>query len=122
MLTALILIAIFGGGSAEVFSRSDFRTVQAAIEEPERAEAAAQAMGRINDHLETLLDQRAKYFEQLGEIDARIESPEDEYESVLDRLWLARQEAQASYTGDVFILRDNMTRDEWKTAFGNADH
>ncbi len=121
MLTALILMAMFGGGSAEVFSRSDFRTVESAIDEPERAEAATQAMERINDHLEALLDERAQYFEQLSEIDARLESPEDEYDSVLQRLWLARRDAQASYTGEIFILRDNMTRDEWETAFGNAD-
>jgi hypothetical protein len=120
MLTALILMAIFGGGSAEVFSRSDFRTVESAIVKPERAEAATQAMERINDNLETLLDERAQYFEQLSGIDARVESPQDEYDRLLDQLWLARQEAQASYIGEVFILRDNMTRDEWETAFGNA--
>ena len=122
MLTALILIAIFGGGSAEVFSRSDFRTVESAIQDSQRAEAATQAMERINDRLETLMDERAQYFEQLSEIDARVESPGDDYETVLDRLWLARQEAQASYVGEVFILRDNMTRDEWETVFGKADN
>ena len=121
MLTTLILMAIFGGGSAEVFSRSDFRTVESAIEEPRRAEAATQAMERINDQLETLLDGREQYFEQLKNIDASIESPKDEYDSVLDRLWLGRQEAQVSYIAEVFVLRDNMTRDEWETAFGNAD-
>ena len=51
MLTALILMAMFGGGSAEVFSRSDFRTVESAIDEPERAEAATQAMERIKEVL-----------------------------------------------------------------------
>ncbi len=122
MITALILIAIFGGGSAEVFSRSDFRAVESAIEEPQRTEAATQTMERINDRLESLLDERAQYFEQLSDIDARVESPGDEYETVLDRLWLARQEAQASYVGEVFILRDNMTRDEWETVFGKADN
>ena len=121
MITALIFMAIFGGGSAEVFSRSEFRTVESTIEEPRRAEAATQAMERINDQLETLLDERAQYFEQLSNIDAKIESPEDEYDSILDRLWLARQEAQVSYVREVFILRDNMMRDEWETAFGNAD-
>ena len=121
MLTTLILMAIFGGGSAEVFSRSDFRTVESAIEEPRRAEAATQAMERINDQLETLLDGREQYFEQLKNIDASIESPKDEYDSVLDRLWLGRQEAQVSYIAEIFVLRDNMTRDEWETAFGNAD-
>jgi len=120
MLTALILMVIFGGGSAEVFSRSDFRTVESAIVEPERVEAATQAMERINDNLETLLDERAQIFEQLSGVDARIESPQDEYDRLLDQLWLARQEAQASYIGEGFILRDNMTRDEWETAFGNA--
>jgi hypothetical protein len=121
MLTTLILMAIFGGGSAEVFSSSDFRTVESAIEEPRRAEAATQAMERINDQLETLLGARAQYFEQLKNIDARTESPKDEYDSVLDRLWLGRQEAQVSYIAEIFVLRDNMTRDEWETAFGNAD-
>lgn len=122
MLTALILIAIFGGGSAEVFSRSDFRTVESAIEEPERADAATRAMERINDRLEALLDDRERYFEQLSEIDARVDSSEDEYNRVLDQLWTARREAFASYAGEIFVLRDNMTRDEWATAFGKADN
>ena len=121
MLTALILMSIFGGGSAEVFTRSDFRTVESAIEEPERAAAATQAMERINDQLQTLMDSRAQYFEQLSDIDASVESPKDEYSKVLDRLWRTRQEAQASYVGEVFILRDNMTADEWETVFGKAD-
>ena len=122
MITALILMAIFGGGSAEVFSRSDFRAVESAIEESQRAAAATQGMERINDRLETLLDERVQFFEQLNDIDARVESPGDDYETVLDRLWLARQEAQASYVGEVFILRDNMTRDEWETVFGKAEN
>jgi len=115
-------MTIFGGGSAEVFSTSDFSTVESAIEEPQRAEAATQAMERINDQLEKLLDERAQYFEQLSDIDARVGSPEAEYDKVLGRLWRAREEAQASYVGEVFILRDNMTRDEWETVFGNANN
>jgi len=122
MLTVLILMTIFGGGSAEVFSTSDFRTVESAVEEPQRAEAATQAMERINDQLEKLLDERAQYFEQLSDIDARVGSPEAEYDKVLGRLWRAREEAQASYVGEIFVLRDNMTRDEWETVFGNANN
>lgn len=121
MLTILILMAIFGGGSAEAFSRADFRTVESAIADPQRAEAATKAMERINDSLDALMNDRARYFEQLREIDARIESPVDEYHRVLDKLWLARQSAQASYVEEVFVLRDNMMRDEWETAFINAD-
>jgi len=114
-------MALFGGGSAEIFSRSDFRMVESVIEEPQRAEAATQAMERINEHLETLMDQRARHFEQLSEIDASVDSPQDEYDSVLDQLWLARQNAEASYVGEVFVLRSNMTRDEWETAFSKGD-
>jgi hypothetical protein len=122
MLTALILMAIFGGGSAEVFSRSDFRTVESAIEEPERADAATQAMERINDRFEALLYERDRYFQQLRDINASVESTEDEYNRVLDQLWIARREALASYTEEIFVLRDNMTGDEWETAFGKTDN
>ena len=122
MITALIFMAIFGGGSAEVFSRSDFRTVESAIEEPERVAAATESMERINDRLETMMEKRDRYLQQLRDIDVRVESPEDEYERVLDQLWTVRREALASYTDEVFVLRDNMTRDEWETAFGKADN
>ena len=122
MLTVLILMAIFGGGSAEVFSRSDLRTVESAIEESERADAATQAMERINDRLEALLDERDQYFQQLRDINARVESTKDEYNRVLDQLWIARREAFASYTEEIFVLRDNMTGDEWETAFGKTDN
>ena len=121
MITALVLMHLFGGGSVEFFSRSDFRTVGRTIEEPARAEAATQAMERINERLASLMQQRKEFFERLEEINIKVDAPEDAYDRVLDELWQGRSEARQKYVEEVFIMRENMTRDEWDTAFGNTE-
>ncbi len=121
MITALIIMHFFGGGTLEVFSSSDFRTIGRTIEDPSRAEAATRAMERINENLTSVVQQREKYFGQLVEINANVDAPEDAYEKVLDELWQARAEARQKYIEQVFIMRENMTRHEWKVAFGNAE-
>ena len=120
MITALILMHLFGGGALEVFSRSDFRTVKQTIEEPARAEQAARGVESMNARLESLVQQRDAFFDQLVEINKGVDAPEDAYDDVLDDLWQARIEVHAKYIEEVFILRDNITRDEWATAFGDG--
>ena len=118
MLTILLLTMLFGGGSAEVFVRSDFRMVARAIDVPERAEAASQSMQRINENLDTLLQIRAESFEQLSELEENVTAPSAEYDRIFDRLWEARRKAHRSYIDEVFILRESMTREEWNATFG----
>jgi hypothetical protein len=120
MLTILLLTMLFGGGSAEVFARSDFRMVARAIEVPERAEAASQSMQRINENLDALLQIRAESFQQLSELEESVTAPAAEYERVFHHLWEARREAHRSYIDEVFILRESMTREEWNVAFGKT--
>ncbi len=123
MITALVLMNLFGGGvgSIEIFSRSDFRTVGRSIEEPARAEAATQAMERVNEVVASLLKQRDQSFRLLSEINTKVDSPDDAYDKVFDELWQARREARSRFVEEVFIMRKNMTRDEWDTAFGNSE-
>jgi len=123
MITALILMHLFGGGggSIEIFSRSDFRTIGRSIEEPARAEAATQAMERVNEVVASLLKQRDQSFRLLSEINTKVDSPDDAYDKVIDELWQARREARSRFVEEVFIMRKNMTRDEWDTAFGNSE-
>ena len=119
MLTIIILTMLFGGGSVEIFSRADFRTLENIIEEPERVEVARQSMERVNARLEALEEQRATYFETLTEINARIDAPADEYDAVIEHLWDARRDALDIYVDEVFVLRETMTRDEWNAAFSD---
>jgi hypothetical protein len=109
---------LFGGGSAEVFTRSDFRMVQRAIDVPERAEAASESMQRMNENLDTLLQFRTESFEQLSELDDSVTAPAAEYERIFDGLWEARRNAQSNYIEEVFVLRESMTREEWDATFG----
>ena len=118
MLTILLFTMLFGGDSAEVFTRSDFRMVARAIDVPERAEAASQSMQRINENLDSLLQIRAESFEQLSELEESVTAPATEYDRIFDRLWEARGKAHRSYIGQVFILRESMTREEWDATFG----
>ena len=121
MITALIIWHLFGGGSLELFSSSDFRTIGRTVEDPSRAAVATRAMERINENLASVFEQRKLSFEQLAEINTDVDAPEDAYERVLDELWLARAEARQKYVQDIFIMRRNMTRHEWDVAFGNAE-
>ena len=121
MITALIIMHFFGGGNLEIFSSSDFRTVRRTIEEPQRVEVVTQTMERMNEHLESLAQRRQQVFEQLADINTKIDSPEDAYDKVLDELWQARREMHPKYVEDVFILRENITRDEWQAAFGGSE-
>lgn len=118
MLTILLLTMLFGGGSAELFARSDFRMVQRAIDVPERAEAASESMQRLNENLDTLLQFRTDSFDQLSELDDSVTAPAAEYERIFDRLWEARRNAQSIYIEEVFVLRETMTREEWNATFG----
>ena len=119
MLTVILLTMLFGGGSVEIFSGADLRAIESAIEEPARAEAARQSMERVNEKLDALAQQRTAYFGTLSEINERVDAPVDEYDAVIERLWDARRDALDTYVDEVFVLRDNMTRDEWNAAFSD---
>ena len=112
---------LFGGGSAEIFSRSDFRTVNSTIEEPARAEAVTQAMERMNELLDSTVEKRKQAFEQLSKIDLKIDSQEVSYDEMLDQLWQARREAGKKYIEEIFEMRAHMTREEWNAAFANTE-
>jgi hypothetical protein len=112
---------LFGGGDVEVFSRSDFRTVERTLEEPARAEAATQAMERINERMTSELQNRELSFDQLAEIETRVDSPEEAYIKVFDELWQSRREAHDEHIADVFIMRENMTREEWAAVFAASE-
>ena len=111
----------FGGGNVEIFSRADFRTVERTIEAPARADAATQAMERINERMASVLQNREDLFAQLAEIDTKVDSPEDAYDKVFDELWQFRREAGEEHVTDVFTMRANMTRDEWDAIFADNE-
>ncbi len=121
MITALIIMHFFGGGTPELFVRSDFRAVNSAIEEPERADAATESMERVNGLLESLVEQSKEIGAQLGEIEHEVTSPEGTYDVVIDQLWQARREARQKYIEEVFTMREIMTRNEWNAAFGSTE-
>ena len=121
MITALILMHFFGGGTPEIFSRSDFRTVNRTIEETTRADAVTQAMERVNEILESTVEKRKQVFERLSDIDLKIDSKEVNYDELLDGLWQVRQEAATKYIEEIFTMRENMTRDEWQAAFADDE-
>ncbi len=111
----------FGGGSPELFSRSDFRTVDSTIEEPSRAEAVTQSMERMNELLASTVEKRKQTFERLSKIDLKIDSQEVSYDETLDQLWQVRREAGKKYIEEIFEMRAHMTREEWSAAFANTE-
>ncbi len=121
MITALVLLHLFGGGEAEIFSRSDIRMVGQNIEDVERTAVVTQTMERMNERFTSILEIRGKSFEQLSEIDHNVNSREGTYNKVFDELWQARATVRQKYIDDIFIMRENMTRDEWQAAFGDTE-
>lgn len=121
MITALIIMHFFGGGSVEIFTRSEFKAVERTITEIERRDTVTQAMESMNVRFASVVDQHSRYFEQLSEIDHKVNSREAAYDKILDELWQARREVRRRHIDDVFTMRKNMTRDEWNAAFGDAE-
>ena len=117
MITALILMHLFGGGTPDLFSRSEIRTAERAIEEPVRANAVTHAMERMNALLVSTVEKRKEAFQRLSKIDLKIDSQEVRYDEMLDQLWQVRQQAAKTYVEEIFTMRENMTRDEWNAAF-----
>ena len=111
----------FGGGSADIFSRSDFRTVNSTIEEPSRAEAVTQSMERMNELLESTVEKRKQTFERLSKVDLKIDSQEVSYDEMLDQLWQVRHEAGKKHVEEIFVMREYMAREEWNAAFANTE-
>ena len=46
-----------------------------------------------------------------------INTREGDYEKIIDELWQGRAEARKEYIAGIFIMRENMTREEWNAAF-----
>jgi hypothetical protein len=120
MITALIIMHFFGGGNVEIFSRSEFTTIERTIPGTERRDTVTQAMESMNARFASVVDRHSKYFEQLSEIDHNVNSREAAYDKILDELWQARREMRRGHIDDVFTMRKNMTRDEWNAAFGDT--
>jgi hypothetical protein len=108
------------GGIPDLFLRPHFKIVESTVEDSSRAAAVTRAMERINENLADLAEGRNKFFEDLIEVNKNVDAPEDAYEEILDELSRVRVEARQKYIQDVFIMRRNMTRQEWDTAFVNA--
>jgi hypothetical protein len=121
MITALIIMHFFGGGNVEIFSPSEFKTIERTISETARRDTVTQAMESLNARFASVVDQHSKYFEQLSEIDHNVNSREAAYDKILDELWQARREVRRGHIDDVFTMRENMTRDEWSAAFGDVE-
>jgi hypothetical protein len=118
MLTALFLMWLLGGSTPEAFVRDDFRAVSRVVAEPARAAATTKSMERVNAELERNFALRVEILEQFIQLDDRVGATRGEYEGALAPLWTARREAQMIYVGEVFTMRDNMTREEWDQVFG----
>lgn len=120
MITALILMMIFGGSTPEIFVRDDFRAISRVIEEEQRAAAVTQSMQSINAKLERIMSKREAVFESLSNVDDLVGAEQAEYEAILEPLWNLRREADALYIDEVFEMRNNMTREEWDQTFGST--
>ncbi len=121
MITALILMHFFGGGIPDLFARPDFKMIERTVEDSSRAAVVRRAMERINENLANLTEARKKFFDDLIEVNEDVDAPEDAYEKILDELSRVRVAARQNYIQDVFIMRGNMTRQEWNQAFGSPE-
>jgi hypothetical protein len=114
---ALLILSLLGAGAYEIFSTDEFGYVEDVIEEPERADRAMMIMRRVNRLGAQLSERREDVVAELATLNADQSTGVEDYQAVLDRLWLTRAEVFELYLTDVFQLRDQLTRDEWEAAF-----
>ena len=117
MLMALLILSLLGAGAYEIFSTDEFGYVEDVIEEQVRADRALMIMRRVNRLGGQLSERREDVITELATLNEDQSSRPEDYQPVLDRLWLARAEVFDLYVTDVFQLREQMTRDEWEAAF-----
>jgi type II secretory pathway component PulJ len=117
MLIALLILSLLGAGAYEIFSTDEFGYVEEVIEEPARADRAMMIMRRVNRLGAQLSERREDVVAELATLNADQSIGAEDYQAVLDRLWRARSDVFDLYMTDVFQLREQMTRDEWKAAF-----
>ena len=117
MLMALLILSLLGAGAYEIFSTDEFGYVEDVIEEQVRADRALMIMRRVNRLGGQLSERREDVITELATLNEDQSSRPEDYQAVLDGLWLARAEVFELYLTDVFQLRDQMTREEWEAAF-----
>lgn len=121
MLMALLIATLLGAGAYEIFSGDEFSYVEQAIEEPERAESAVRIMRRINRLTGQLEERREEITARFADLNRNRQTPIEDYQAEFDTMWQVRADMLDLYITDVFQLRDEMTRDEWISAFGDLD-
>jgi hypothetical protein len=118
---ALLIATLLGAGAYEIFSGDELNYVEQAIEEPERAESAVRIMRRINRLTGQLEERREEITARFADLNRNRQTPIEDYQAEFDTLWQVRADMLDLYITDVFQLRDEMTRDEWISAFGDVD-
>ena len=121
MLTAMFLMWLFGGTSLEIFDRDDFRAVERAVVEEQRAEAVTGLMEQANADLDYVMTVRNGVFARFDQVDDLVGSERADYDAIFEPLWSSRRNVRSSYIDTVFAMREQMTREEWEQAFGSAD-
>lgn len=119
MLMALLIVSLLSVGAYEIFSSNEFRYVEQAIEEQDRADRAVMIMRRINRLSGRLEERRTEIADDFAALNLEQSTSVAEYQLVFDELWQSRADIFGDYQTDVFQLRDQMTREEWEKAFGN---
>jgi hypothetical protein len=118
MLMALLILSLLGAGAYEIFTTDEFGDVREVIEQQARADRALMIMRRVNRLGGNLQDRRDAIVAEIATLNADPSSRTEDYQTALDKLWLARAEVFDLYVTDVFQLREQMTREEWAAAFG----
>ena len=114
MLVALVtLLLLGGGGGVDVFSKEARKHVQEVVVDDARADAVVAEMKSAQKSLNNANKEIGKLFKSWGKADSDLDSQGVELESRLRQADGLRSEAMSTFTDSLFLIRDQMTAEEW---------
>ena len=119
MLTILIISLLFGGPEEPVFGKQIRASIKQSIDDPGRRSTVLDAVKDIEKSKEQLIKAGRKIGKRLVRINKDTGIDVAEAEAALSEISRVRLETQQSFINGVFEMRQNMSAEEWQTAFGD---
>ena len=118
MLTILIISLLFGGPGEPVFDKQTRSAIKRSINDAARRSVVLDAVKGIEKSKEQLIKASRKIGKRLVRINKDTGIGVAEAEAALAEITRVRLQTQQTFIDGVFEMRQNMSAEEWQTAFG----
>ena len=119
MFWALMYMLLFGGSADPEWSFVPKESqIRESITSPQRMERLVAVLGEMKSAEQMLLDAYAKREAELVELSRSHDAGGDKFRAILVDLEETRRDAQAAWLESRFVLKQQLTRDEWEAVHG----